>query len=37
MFGVLFISFLACLLVSGLDDSFFTNFQDLKAEDFEQQ
>jgi hypothetical protein len=38
MFDILFLS-LFVLLVSSrwLDDSFFTNFQDLEAEDFEQQ
>jgi hypothetical protein len=38
MFVVLFLS-LFVLLVSDhwLDDSFFTNFHDLEAEDFEQQ
>jgi hypothetical protein len=39
MFGVLFLSFLACLLIfyyRRLDAPFFNNFQDVEAEDFEQ-
>jgi hypothetical protein len=28
---------LSCFGYRGLDDSFFTNFQDLEADDFEQQ
>jgi hypothetical protein len=40
MFGVLFLSFLACLLIfyyRRLDAPFFNNFQDVETEDFEQQ
>jgi hypothetical protein len=39
MFGLLFVSIASFFISSHrcLDDSFFTNFQDLEAQDIEQQ